>query len=165
MGINVTKWRTSVAPTMSISGTTFYTGLFRHSLDDKNRVTIPSLWRSTHADGDVFLATCHPSGYIAVLPPAEVDKLREKVSQVPLSDTAGQDFLARFFSTTQAVSFDSQGRMMFNADLLRHAGIGKEVVLTGTMNKFFVYSPDRWVQATARTESESQLDVMRRVGI
>jgi len=150
---------------MSTIGTTFYTGLFRHSLDEKNRVTIPSPWRAAHADGDQFLATCHPNGYIAVLPPAEVEKLRERVSEIRLSDTSGQDFLARFFSKTQAVSFDSQGRVMFNADLLRHAGIGREAVLTGTMNKFFVYSPERWALVAERTGGESELDVMRRVGI
>lgn len=165
MGINVTKWRTKVAPIMSTSGKTSYTGLFRHSLDDKNRVTIPSSWRAAHANGDVFLATPHQKGYIAVLPPAEVDKLREKISQAPLSDTAAQDFAARFFAKTQGVWFDSQGRMMFNAELLKHAGISGEVVLVGTLTKFNVYSPERWREVEERTSAESDLDIMRRMGI
>src|SRR5271170_1627578 len=104
------------------SGNAFYTGLFRHTLDDKGRLTIPSAWRSAHAEADVFLATPHPDGYVAVLPPAEIDKLYAKIAQMALSDGEAQDFSARFFSRTQSFSFDKQGRVGLNAELLRHAG-------------------------------------------
>ncbi len=150
---------------MSPSGKTSYTGLFRHTLDDKNRVTIPASWRTAHANGDVFLAVPHPTGYIAVLPPAEVDRLRERMSEIPLADAAGQEFAARFFAQSQGVWFDSQGRMMFNAELLKHAGITGEAVLTGTLNKFFVYSPERWQELMGRTSTETHLDVMARLRI
>ena len=55
---------------MAQAGNAFYTGLFRHTLDDKGRLTIPSAWRYAHEEQDTFLATPHPDGYIAVLPPA-----------------------------------------------------------------------------------------------
>ena len=89
----------------------FYTGLFRHTLDDKGRLTIPSAWRGAHAESDAFLATPHPDGYVAVLPPAEVEKLHAKIAQMALSDGAAQDFAARFFAQTQSFSFDKQGRV------------------------------------------------------
>ena len=63
---------------MAHPGKASFTGLFRHTLDDKGRVTIPSAWRAAHPDGDVFLATPHPDGYVAVLPPAEVEKLHAR---------------------------------------------------------------------------------------
>ena len=50
---------------MSQSGTTVYSGRFEHTLDDKNRLTIPSLWRWVHSDTETFLAIPHPDGYIA----------------------------------------------------------------------------------------------------
>ena len=55
---------------MAQTGKAYYTGLFRHTLDDKGRLTIPSAWRYAHEESDTFLATPHPDGYIAVLPPA-----------------------------------------------------------------------------------------------
>src|SRR5579863_5775612 len=91
---------------MAQSSRAFYTGMFRHSLDDKGRLTIPSAWRSAHAPDDTFLATPHPDGYVAVLPPAEVEKLHEKIAQMALSDGAAQDFASRFFAQTQSFSFD-----------------------------------------------------------
>jgi len=134
-------------------------------LDDKNRVTIPSAWRAGHVDEDVFLATPHPDGFIAILPPSEVEKLHEKVSQIPLSDGSGQEFVAHFFSQTQNIWFDSQGRVMLNAELLRHAGIGKDAVLVGTLAKFHVYSAERWNSLEQRATSQTNRESMRRMGI
>ena len=78
---------------MANPGKAFYTGLFRHTLDEKGRVTIPSAWRSAHQDGDVFLATPHPDGYVAVLPPAEVEKLHAKIGQLTIEN----DFFSKRF--------------------------------------------------------------------
>jgi MraZ protein len=150
---------------MASTGKAFYTGLFRHTLDDKARLTIPSAWRFAHAEDDTFLATPHPDGYLAVLPPAEVEKLHEKIAAMKLSDAAAQAFAARFFSQTQAIYFDKAGRVGLSADLLRHAGIEKEAVLVGSLTKFNIYNPARWQQEEMRTAGENFGDLMRRLDI
>lgn len=150
---------------MSQSIPPLYTGLFRHSLDDKNRLTIPSAWRFAHGENDSFLATPHPDGYVAVLPPAEVEKLRAKIAGMALSDGAGQDFVARFFAQTVSLWFDKQGRMGLSPELLQHAGITKDAVLVGALTKFNLYTPARWEKVEARTAGENFGDLMRRLGI
>lgn len=155
----------SPLPTLAQNGRAFYTGLFRHTLDDKGRLTIPSAWRSAHAEADTFLATPHPDGYIAVLPPAEVEKLHEKISTKKLSDAAAQAFAARFFSQTQSFSFDKAGRIGLTADLLRHAGVDRDAVLVGSLTKFNIYNPARWQQEEARTAGENFGDLMRSLDI
>ncbi len=142
-----------------------YTGLFRHALDDKNRLTIPSAWRYAHGSDDAFLATPHPDGYIAVLPPAEVDKLRAKIAGIALSDGAGQDFAARFFAQTQSLWFDKSGRMNLSGELLTHSNITKEAVLVGVLTRFNIYSPQCYIKLEERTPGENFGDVMRRLGI
>ena len=150
---------------MAQTGKAFYTGLFRHTLDEKGRLTIPSAWRYAHEESDTFLATPHPDGYVAVLPPVEVEKLHAKIAQMALSDGAGQDFVARFFSRTQSFSFDKQGRIGISADLLAHAGIAKDAVLVGSLTKFNLYAPGRWEKVETRTSGENFGDLMRRIGI
>jgi MraZ protein len=150
---------------MAQSGKAVYTGLFRHTLDDKGRLTIPSAWRTAHGETDAFLATPHPDGYVAVLPPAEVEKLHEKISNMKLSDAAAQAFAARFFSQTQSFSFDKAGRIGLSGELLKHAGVGKDAVLVGSLTKFNIYSPGRWQQEEARTAGENFGDLMRRLDI
>jgi MraZ protein len=82
-----------------------------------------------------------------------------------LSDGAGQDFVARFFAQTQSFSFDKAGRVGLDAELLKHAGIGKEAVLVGSLTKFNLYAPSRWEKVEARTSGENFGDLMRRIGI
>jgi MraZ protein len=150
---------------MAQAGKAVYTGLFRHTLDDKARLTIPSEWRHAHAADDIFLATPHPDGYVAVLPPAEVDKLHDKISAMKLSDAAAQAFTARFFSQTQSLSFDKSGRIGLTEALLKHASIEKNAVLVGSLTKFNIYSPARWQQEEQRTAGENFGDLMRRLDI
>jgi MraZ protein len=150
---------------MEPPGKPVYTGLFRHTLDDKGRLTIPSEWRAAHAPEETFLATPHPDGYIAVLPPDEVEKLRGKISGMKLSDSEAQAFAARFSSQTQGFSFDKSGRAGLAAELLKHAGIGKDAVLVGSFTKFYIYNPARWEQEEMRTAGENFGDMMRRLDI
>ena len=150
---------------MELIGNTYYTGSFRHSLDDKNRLTIPSSWRAAHREGDTFLATPHPDGYIAVLPPAEVEKLHAKVAEKALTDRDAQDAFARFFSQTTSFCFDRQGRFGCGAELLAHAAVRKEALLVGSLTKFAIWSPARWQKLVDRTSGEQLGDLMRRIGI
>ena len=150
---------------MAQAGNAFYTGLFRHTLDDKGRLTVPSAWRAAHAETDTFLATPHPDGYIAVLPPSEVVKLHEKISAMKLSDAAAQAFAARFFSQTQSFSYDKAGRIGLSPELLKHAGIAKDAVLVGSLSKFNIYSPARWQVEEAKTAGDNFGETMRQLGL
>lgn len=142
-----------------------YTGHFRHSLDDKNRLTIPSGWRVAHGEEDVFVALPHPDGYIAVLPPAEVDKLYEKSSSKELSDSEAQDVLTQLFAHAQTLNFDKQGRFNLSQNLLDHAGVTKDAVLAGSLSKFAIWNPQRWDEKARRMDAQTYRDLMRRAGI
>jgi transcriptional regulator MraZ len=142
-----------------------YTGQFRHSLDEKNRLTIPSGWRVAHTESDEFVALPHPDGYIVVLPPLEVDRLYENAAAKELSDSEAQDVLAQLFARAQTVRFDKQGRAGLNPDLLGHAGITKDAVLTGALSKFAIWSPERWEARGQRMDPQTYRDLMKRAGI
>ncbi|MES2697875.1 MAG: division/cell wall cluster transcriptional repressor MraZ [Verrucomicrobiota bacterium] len=150
---------------MEPAGKTSFTGNYNHTLDEKGRLTLPSVWRRDFAEEATFLATPHPDGYIAVLPPEEVEKLHAKVSLAKLSDSSAQAFFARFFSQTQSFSFDKAGRIVLSDALLKHAGITKDAVLIGSLTKFNIYNPARWQQEEARTAGENFGDLMRRLDI
>ena len=150
---------------MASSSKPFFTGLFRHTLEEKDRLTIPSAWRAGHDKDATFLAVPNPDGYVSVLPPAEVEKLHDKIASVPLSDASAQAEIAAFFAVAQTFSFDSQGRIALNEALRRQAGLQKEVVLNGGFTKFNLYSPERWAAVEQKSSPSSQADFMRRFGI
>ena len=152
---------------MAQSGTTVYSGRFEHTLDDKNRLTIPSLWRWVHTDTETFLAIPHPDGYIAVLPPARVGKLLAQVSEMKLSDREAQAVKAKIFSEALSFTFDKQGRFGVTPDLLAHAGIkdGGEARLIGMGDTFNIMTPARWTQFKRATAGENFGEMMRRIGL
>jgi len=144
---------------------TVYSGRFEHSLDDKNRLTIPSAWRWAHSDTETFLAMPHPDGYIAVLPPARVERMMAQIATMPISDREAQAVKARIFSSALSFTFDKQGRFGATTDLLTHAGIAKEAVLVGMGDTFNIMSPARWQEMQRATAGENFGDMMRRIGL
>jgi MraZ protein len=142
-----------------------YVGSFRHNLDAKNRLTIPAKWRFAGDESEAYLALPHPGGYVMVLPPAEVEKLYQKVSDKAFSDDAAQAFLHKFFSQAHTFGCDKQGRVNLPDELLRHAGIEKEAVLVGTMTKFGIWSPERWTSVDPQTGGENLGFLMKQIGI
>ena len=133
---------------MSSQGTTVYSGSFHHTLDDKNRITIPSAWRYVHGENDEFLAIPQTDGSIAVIPPDTVARIREKKRQIPVSNLAAQQALTRFFSRAHTCTFDKQGRVALTDAHRAHAKITKDVILAGSGDNFVIYSPAHWEQVT-----------------
>lgn len=142
---------------------TLYVGSFRHNLDAKNRLTIPSKWRFQGDQEDVYLAFPHTQGCIMVLPPAAVERLYEKVNEINLGNEEGQDLLNRIFSEAHQMGCDKQGRMSLPENLLAKAGIEKEALLVGTMTKFGIWNPDRW-ENRHQGDDRKVGDLMTRLG-
>ena len=59
----------------------------------------------------------------------------------------------------------SRGRIGLSDALLKHAGVGKDAVLSGGLSKFNVYSPERWAATVQKSSPATQADFMRRFGI
>jgi MraZ protein len=134
-----------------------YTNTFEHSLDDRNRLSIPSEWRVAHGPEDKFLAVQKegPNGkFIQVLSPAVAAQMKVKLDGIGLFDDEGQSAKEEFYSTSQEVQFDKAGRILLKASLLEHAGIttdeGHPVLLRGGGSTFSIYSAAAWVASTTK---------------
>jgi len=106
-------------------------GTFDHTLDAKNRLTVPSKFRSALA-GKVFLVkgadrclSVYPEDTYAAMTSAALSGLN------PLSPQARE--LSRFFySNAMEVELDGAGRIMLPARFMEHAAItSREVVVAG----------------------------------
>ncbi len=122
----------------------FYVGNYRHRLDAKNRVTIPSKWRFRGDDADIYLAWAHPDGFVAVYPPAKVEIFREKIKDIPDSDPRGQKILRHLFGRAHQFGCDRQGRVKIPDDLVKRTGLTKDVTLVGQGETFNLWSAQRY---------------------
>ena len=136
-----------------------YAGEFRHAVDAKNRVTIPSRWRSA-GEGEEFFAVPDPQGnFLMILPPREFDRVKADVeanASIPPPDR--RKFIRRFYALAQLVGADKQGRVLLPEDHCRRLGLEGEVVLIGTHSRMEIWNSQRWAAAAADED-----EVFRRV--
>ncbi len=149
--------------------TGMFVGLFRHNLDDKGRLTIPSAWRPKELNGDenVFLALPSLDGYVTVYPPKMITQLEERISQVSLGDAEGQAAIEQLMSMAHSFSCDKQGRINLNDELIEHAGIDKSAVLLGKVSTFSIYSESTYeaLRGQSTISREAQAEVFKRFGL
>lgn len=152
---------------MPTEQTQYFVGEFRHKLDAKNRLTIPSDWRFSADDArSVYLAIPHPKGCVTVYPPAMVEKLMEAASQPTLGAPEKQRALMMLGRLSCKVSCDKAGRITLDARLLAHAGISGNVVLAGEFNKFNIWDPARLAEEDAKMgATENLFDALAQLGL
>lgn len=148
--------------------TGYFVGEFRHNLDDKGRLTIPSQWRpEVDSESNAFLALPSLEGYVTVYPPKMIAQLEARISQISMGDTEGQAAVEALMSTAHYFSCDKQGRINLNQALIRHAGIKKSAVLLGKLSTFSIYSDELYNAVRSKTpvSRETQAEVYKRFGL
>ena len=142
----------------SSSASMVYAGEFRHAIDAKHRVTIPSRWRG--ADGEEFFAVPDPAGnFLMILPPPEFDRVKSDVEANPsIAPADRRKFIRRFYALAQLVAVDKQGRVLLPEEYCRRLGLDGEVVLIGSHSRVEIWNSERWAAATAEED-----EVFRRV--
>lgn len=124
---------------------TVVTALFRgeseHSLDEKNRLTIPQRLRSEL--GEVFYVTRGLDNCLFAFPATEWNAFEEKLCSLPMS--TGRASMRFFFSGTMECSCDKQGRILLSQALRDYADITKDVVIVGVSKRVEIWSKEKWV--------------------
>ena len=139
-------------------------GEFRHAMDAKNRVTIPSRWRRGEVE-EFFAIPNLKGGFLMVMPPAEFTRQAEKVEHdQSLKPEERARFLRQFSSKAQHVTGDKQGRIVLPDEQCRLLNLRGEVVLVGNFFRFEIWDPRRWQKADEE-EGPTFSDLLDRLGI
>lgn len=125
-----------------------FRGHYEHSLDAKHRLSIPSRFRAAFADGLVL--SKDTDACITVSPPS-AHEARVKAAlegENPLGSRFKQ--IQRYFQGNSfEMELDSAGRVVVPSPLLAHAGIAKEVVVTGVDDHLELWSSQGWADQQA----------------
>jgi MraZ protein len=125
-----------------------FRGSFDYSLDAKNRLTVPAKFRASLSDGAVLAKGIEKC--VAVWTPGAYDAHVQSAlaGMNPLSPQARE--LQRYFSANaHDTELDSAGRVMIPSFLLDHAGLDKEVVVTGAGDCIEVWGRAAWAEYNA----------------
>jgi MraZ protein len=120
-----------------------FRGTFDYTLDAKNRLTVPARFRKA-LQGDVVLAKSFER-CVQIWPAEDYEAYTQTVvaGRNPASPDARK--LKRFFSSGSTdTELDSAGRVMLPPFLLEHAGLKKDVVVTGAGECLEIWDRTAW---------------------
>jgi len=125
----------------------FFAGEFRHAIDEKNRITIPSDWRRTEPQDFIILP--EPSHqYLLVMSPEEFARTTARVeAEVTLSARDRRTFLRQFHSSAKHGASDRQGRLVLPEEFCKELGLKGEVSLVGGRGRFEIWNLQKWKRA------------------
>ncbi len=132
-----------------------FTGEYRHSVDEKGRVAVPSKFRA-QLEGGAFVSRWIDA-CLAIFPRAEWDALATKTGALPMTDPGARTFSRFLFASAFEVDLDRQGRMVIPPSLRAWADLGNEAVIVGNLNHAEMWSPARWEDYRRDMESADAL--------
>ena len=128
-----------------------FLGQYEHTLDQKNRLTIPAKFRAQLSEGVVLAKeqeTC-----IAIRPASAWGRFTEDMRGLGTPwDQDYRDFQRRYTAGAFDAQLDAAGRIMLPQALIDKAGLSREVVLVGNLDTLEVWDRAHW------REEESRLD-------
>src|SRR5438445_11985141 len=126
-----------------------YAGEFRHSIDNKNRITIPSRLRRGRAEYFILLPEATHQ-FLIVMSPTEFAKTSSATeANQTVSARDRRIFLRQLHSRAQHAGADRQGRLVLPEELCRKLGLKGEVALVGGQGRFEIWNLQRWKRAHA----------------
>jgi len=131
---------------------TYYNSLFRHGVDEKRRLQIPAKWRPVES-GVEFTLVVWPKTKegpcLRVLPPKQMAALMRDIDAMPNSDP-NKGVLKRFIgSESVQAPLDKVGRICLPEEMAKAAGITDQAVLVGLLDRFEIWSPERYEKIKA----------------
>ena len=138
-----------------------FVGTFEHSLDDKGRVVLPATFRTALADKgflsqfDACLGLWTETGFAEV-----AQRLTEKIRE----GAAPQDARRAFAANAHEVRPDGQGRITIPQRLRDFAGLDREVVVIGAIDRIEIWDLARW-QATSGQADQSLTQAVTALGL
>ena len=119
-----------------------FTGEYRHAIDDKGRLAVPSRFRAQLADGLViarWMDSC-----LGVFPMAAWEELAAKVASLPVTDPNARLLQRQLFAGAFETEPDRQGRVLVPAGLREYAGLEAEALVLGSRDHAEIWGPGRW---------------------
>lgn len=120
-------------------------GEFTHSIDDKNRVSLPSKFRNLM--GKKIVVTPGLDQCLFAFTEKEWGRIATKLSENSSMLSADMRGFTRFmFGGAVEMEVDSIGRILLPDFLRERAGLKSKVVLIGVQNRIEIWNEKSWIE-------------------
>jgi len=131
-----------------------FLGEYRHTIDDKGRLTIPAKYRGSLAAG--MVVTRGFDRNLMAFSLEGWEELAARVKSLPWSDPGAREFRRRVFSGAVDLIPDRQGRILLPTYLREFANIDSDVVITGMLDHLEIWNSEAWEPVRDAAESDEQ---------
>ena len=121
-----------------------FTGEYRHTVDDKGRIAVPSKFRA-QLDGGAVVSRWI-DGCLAIHTLAGWALLADKIAELPVTDASARLFGRSVFAGATETELDKQGRVLLPAYLREGIGLSNEALVIGARDHAEIWSPETWAE-------------------
>lgn len=129
-------------------------GEYKHNLDTKGRIIVPSKFRDLLSEQFVITRGLDRCLFAYTLD--EWSRIEEKLKTLPLTKKDARKFTRLFFSGATNVEIDKQGRINIPQNLRDYAGLLKDCTVIGVSSRIEIWDTESW--ENFYTESEENFE-------
>jgi MraZ protein len=122
-----------------------FRGTFDHTIDAKNRLTVPARYRAALADGVVLAMPVDQKPCVGVWRPQEYESYtRGALAELPPLSPRRTELERFLYGGSHDAELDAAGRIMIPGFLGEHASLSKEVVVVGVGDRMELWDRAAW---------------------
>ena len=139
-----------------------FTGEYNHTIDPKGRLIVPARFREEL--GEAFWVTNGNDGCLNIYPEKAWEAFLEKL-QLLTNTEKKRKIVRSFVSKANNVGLDKQGRILIPTALRGYAGLEKDVVLAGAIDKIEVWDKKRWDEEADTDDIDAITESLAELGL
>ncbi|MBV8258955.1 MAG: division/cell wall cluster transcriptional repressor MraZ [Actinobacteria bacterium] len=136
-------------------------GEYEHTIDDKNRLTLPARFRAAFAEGVVVTRGLDDCLY-AYPPAAWAGVVDRRLATLDTFSKESRRMQRFFYAGAVEAELDKQGRVTIPTALMSHAKLERDVVVAGVNDHLEIWDRAAWQRELADVEGSAE-DVAERL--
>ncbi len=122
-----------------------FRGTFDHTLDAKNRLTMPAKYRGALSDGVILAVPVDLKSCVGVWRPEEYEQYTTRaLEELPPLSPRLSELERLFYGYSWDAELDGAGRIIVPPSLGEQAGLEKDVVIVGVGKRLELWDRTRW---------------------
>lgn len=129
-------------------------GEYRHTMDDKNRLSLPAKFRKEM--GKKIIITRGLDRCLFVYPVTEWKKFSEKLAALSIGSADSRALSRSMLGSATEIDVDSSGRVLVSDTLKKIANLGAKVVIAGIHNRVELWDEKSWDAYTTQVDKQTE---------
>ncbi len=140
-------------------------GEYTHTLDDKNRMSLPVKFRKEMGKSVVVapgLDNC-----LSIFTTKEWEKISSKLSDSSMLASDNRSFSRFMFGQAVSTEVDANGRILIPENLKMRSGLSTKVIVIGVQNRAEIWNEKAWIayKKVVETQADALADKLGQVGV